>query len=162
MSGCLDNFECPRCECLETVAEKRNVIASVAAGILFFAGWWIIIDAAATVPSNDDFKHAYHTCGVVSTLAFFMINAISNAQVRGDTMGTGCMGQTGARVWLFIGFFLAFGALIAACWILFGPYVVEKCCDDHLWPGIAVFLQNTFIFFGGIVFKFGRTEELWE
>ena len=31
----------------------------------------------------------------------------------------------GARVWLFFGFLLAFGALIAASWILFGFYVVN-------------------------------------
>lgn len=30
----------------------------------------------------------------------------------------------GARVWLFIGFLLGFGSLIASCWILFGVYVV--------------------------------------
>lgn len=32
---------------------------------------------------------------------------------------------SGARVWLFFGFLLAFGALIAASWILFGFYVVH-------------------------------------
>ena len=32
----------------------------------------------------------------------------------------------GARVWLFIGFVLAFGALIAAAWVLFGMYVVPS------------------------------------
>ncbi|XP_006821166.1 transmembrane protein 50A-like [Saccoglossus kowalevskii] len=161
MSGWLDNIECRRCDCLDTVAEKRNVIASVAAGALFFTGWWFVIDAAAVVPANSDFNHAFHTFGVISTIAFFMINAISNAQVRGDTMGTGCLGQTGARVWLFIGFFLAFGSLIGACWILFGPYVVDKKYPI-IWPGVAIFLQNAFIFFASIVFKFGRTEELWE
>lgn len=31
---------------------------------------------------------------------------------------------TGARVWLFIGFMLAFGSLIASMWILFGGFVV--------------------------------------
>ena len=31
---------------------------------------------------------------------------------------------TGARVWLLMGFVLLFGSLIAACWILFGSYVV--------------------------------------
>ena len=38
----------------------------------FFVGWWIIIDVAATYPDQNDFNHAFHTCGVVGTIAFFM------------------------------------------------------------------------------------------
>ncbi|KAG8013559.1 Transmembrane protein 50A [Nibea albiflora] len=126
----------------------------------FFTGWWIIIDAAVNYPDEGDFHHAYHTCGVIATLAFLMINAVSNGQVRGDSYSEGCMGQTGARVWLFIGFMLAFGSLIASMWILFGGFVVPQ--KPVVYPGIAIFFQNAFIFFGGLVFKFGRTEDLWQ
>ena len=70
------------------------------------------------------------------------------------------LGQTGARIWLFIGFMLAFGSLIASMWILFGGYVAKE--KAIVYPGIAVFFQNAFIFFGGLVFKFGRTEDLWQ
>ncbi|XP_028937080.1 transmembrane protein 50A isoform X3 [Ornithorhynchus anatinus] len=90
----------------------------------------------------------------------FWINAVSNGQVRGDSYSEGCLGQTGARIWLFIGFMLAFGSLIASMWILFGGYVVKE--KAAVYPGIAVFFQNAFIFFGGLVFKFGRTEDLWQ
>lgn len=38
----------------------------------FFTGWWIMIDAAVTYPSQERMNHAFHTCGVFSTLAFFM------------------------------------------------------------------------------------------
>lgn len=38
----------------------------------FFSGWWIMIDAAVSYPSQDEMNHAFHTCGVFSTLAFFM------------------------------------------------------------------------------------------
>lgn len=38
----------------------------------FFTGWWIIIDAAIMYPSEDEFHHAYHTCGVIATIAFLM------------------------------------------------------------------------------------------
>ncbi|NWH59574.1 TM50A protein, partial [Geococcyx californianus] len=88
------------------------------------------------------------------------INAVSNGQVRGDSYSEGCLGQTGARIWLFIGFMMAFGSLIASMWILFGGYVVKE--KTVVYPGIAVFFQNAFIFFGGLVFKFGRTEDLWQ
>ncbi|XP_016144336.1 transmembrane protein 50A-like [Sinocyclocheilus grahami] len=90
------------------------------------------------------------------------INAVSNGQVRGDSYSEGCLGQTGARIWLFIGFMLAFGSLIASMWILFGGFVVTDHKELSVYPGIAVFFQNAFIFFGGLVFKFGRTEDLWQ
>lgn len=91
---------------------------------------------------------------------FYRINAVSNGQVRGDGYSEGCLGQTGARIWLFIGFMLSFGSLIASMWILFGGYVAKGV--PEVYPGLAVFFQNTFIFFGGLVFKFGRTEDLWQ
>ncbi|ELU11495.1 hypothetical protein CAPTEDRAFT_171265 [Capitella teleta] len=160
MSGCLDNCRLPECEWFQ-IGERRNAIASVVGGAMFFIGWWIIIDAAATYPDQKHFHHACHTCGVIGTIALFMINSVSNGQIRGDSYSDGCFGQTAARVWLFIGFLLGFGALISASWILFGLYVVNNN-DKPNWPGVAVFLQNAFIFFGGLIFKFGRTEELWE
>lgn len=86
------------------------------------------------------------------------INAVSNAQVRGDSYSDGCLGRTGARVWLFIGFMLMFGSLIASMWILFGAYVTQ---NTNVYPGLAVFFQNALIFFSTLIYKFGRTEELW-
>ncbi|AWP16766.1 Transmembrane protein 50A isoform 3 [Scophthalmus maximus] len=129
MSGFLDGIRCGDCECNVDWGERRNTIASVAAGVLFFTGWWIIIDAAVKYPDQGQFHHAYHTCGVIATVAFLMINAVSNGQVRGDSYSEGCIGQTEKPV---------------------------------VYPGIAIFFQNAFIFFGGLVFKFGRTEDLWQ
>nr|KAF6476595.1 transmembrane protein 50B [Rousettus aegyptiacus] len=143
MAGFLDNFRWPECECIDW-SERRNTVASVVAGILFFTGWWIMIDAAVVYPKPEQLNHAFHTCGVFSTLAFFMINAVSNAQVRGDSYESGCLGRTGARVWLFIGFMLMFGSLIASMWILFGAYVTQNI---DVYPGLAVFFQNALIFF---------------
>uniref|UniRef100_A0A9L0K4F9 Transmembrane protein 50A n=1 Tax=Equus asinus TaxID=9793 RepID=A0A9L0K4F9_EQUAS len=150
MSGFLEGFRCS--ECIDW-GEKRNTIASITAGVLFFTGWWIIIDAAVIYPKMEEFNHSYHACGVIATIAFLMINAVSNGQVRGDSYSEGCLGQTGARIWLFIGFMLAFGSLIASMWILFGGYVAKE--KAVVYPGIAVFFQNAFIFFGD-----GDTEAL--
>ncbi|CAG5866171.1 unnamed protein product [Menidia menidia] len=75
MSGFLDGIRCGDCECNVDWGERRNTIASIAAGVLFFTGWWIIIDAAVKYPSEGDFHHAYHTCGVIATVAF-LIKAI--------------------------------------------------------------------------------------
>ncbi|KAL9867461.1 LOW QUALITY PROTEIN: transmembrane protein 50B, partial [Geothlypis trichas] len=98
-----------------------------------FTGWWIMIDAAVVYPKPEQLNHAFH-CGVFSTL-FFMINAVSNAQVRGDSYSDGCLGRTGARIWLFIGFMLI-GSLIASMWILFGAYAhrvsLPVCCSRRV------------------------------
>lgn len=149
-------------DCLD-VGDKRNFVCSVVAGTLFAFGWWIVIDAAALYTKQEDFNHAYHTCGVIGTLALFMINAVSNGQVRGDMYTDGCMGSIGARIWLFLGFVLCFGSLISSTWILFGPYVANNQGKDPLplYPGVAVFVQNVFIFISCVVFKFGRTEDAW-
>ncbi|XP_048396092.1 transmembrane protein 50B-like [Stegostoma tigrinum] len=156
MAGFLDNFRWPEFECFDW-GESRNAVASIVAGVLFFTGWWIIVDAAV-VYSKNELNPAFHTCGVMSTVAFFMINAVSNGQVRGDGYSDGCLGRTGARIWLFIGFMLMFGSLIASMWILFGAYVVPRI---NVYPGLAVFFQNALIFFSSLIYKFGRTEELW-
>lgn len=160
MAGCFDNVNL-ECGCLGDGAVKRNVLASIAAGTIFSIGWWIVIDAAAAYPDQEKFNHAYHTCGVIATVALFMINSVSNETVRGDGYTEGCLGSYGARVWLFVGFLLSFGSLIAAAWVLFGPYVADNTGQSPLpiQPGVAVFLQNLFIFFGAMIFKFGRTEE---
>jgi len=161
MAGILDNFQCPSFECCE-LGEKRNTIASICAGGLFFIGWWIIIDAAISYPAEDQMPHAVHACGVVASLAFFMVNAVSNGQVRGDGYSEGCLGQTGARIWMLIGFLLAFGSLIGSMWILFGVFVVNPADGRVVNPGVSIFLQNAFIFFSTMIFKFGRTEDLWD
>lgn len=157
MAGFLDNVRWPEWECIDW-SERRNAVASVVAGILFSAGWWVMIDAAVVYAKPEQLNPAFHTCGVFSTLAFFMINAVSNAQVRGDSYESGCLGRTGARVWLFIGFMLMFGSLIASMWILFGAYVTQ---NTDVYPGLAVFFQNALIFLSTLIYKFGRTEELW-
>lgn len=90
-----------------------------------------------------------------------MLHVILNfsPQVRGDSYTEGCMGQMGARIWLFLGFLLQFSSLIASCGVLFGMYVAQAKQPE--WPGVALFLQNFFIFIASLVFKFGRKEDLW-
>jgi len=154
MPAILDNLNCNTF----FEGERRNTVASVAAGSLFFIGWWIIFDVAAA--KYHDFDNAYYICGVLGTLALFMINVISNGQLRGDAFTEGCLGPRGSRIWLFIGFVLGFGALIASGWILFAGYIFQKGVETK-WPGVAVFLQNFCIFLSALVYKFGRSEDLW-
>jgi hypothetical protein len=160
MAGCLDNFQMPNIPMPFDCSEKRNSIAAAISGLFVFIGWWIIIDVAALYPSQTDFTHTFHVCGVMGTLSFIMINAVSNGHVRGERYAEGCMGPAGARIWLLVGFMLGFGSVIASCWILFGDYVVPG--KTPMWPGVALFLQCLFIVVGSLTYKFGRSEDLWE
>jgi hypothetical protein len=233
MSGCLDNLQIPNID----VGEKRNKYASIISGVLFFTGWWFALDAAAVHPEKTELKDVFQICGVFGTISFFMVNAVSNGQLRGESYTEGCLGVRSARVWFFLGFLLGFGSLIGASWILFGEYVTNDCyamgvkyqgnglsnntqivqecqmlcrnakkCSYFTWgdatdpttencilfedkpqetddenfisgpanctdgrtfvptityPGVAIFLQNFLIFVASLVYKFGRSEELW-
>ncbi|CAK9832382.1 Transmembrane protein 50A [Anthophora retusa] len=154
MTSIWESLQSSTCAWLE-LGEKRNVLVSMLAGTLFFVGWWFIIDAHAKYPV--EMSNAFHVCGVFGTLSLFMVNSVTNAQIRDDTYNGGYLGAGGARSWLFIGFVMGFAAVIAACWILFADFVAAGA--QHYWPGVALFLQNIFIFLGSLTYKFGRSEE---
>ena len=99
-------------ECLQNVDlnEKRNKIASIASGFLFFSGWWFAIDASATY--YEDTRDVFHLCGVFATISMFMVNAVSNSLLRGEGFTDGCLGPVGARIWFFFGFMMGFGSLL--------------------------------------------------
>ncbi|KAI5633179.1 transmembrane protein 50A [Phthorimaea operculella] len=151
----------PSCVWFES-GDKRNIVSSIVAGLLFFTGWWFIIDSSVV---NGDLMPPAHLCGVFATLSLIMVNSVSNAQVRGETYTGGCMGPRGARLWLFLGFVVGFASLIAACWVLFANFVSTTKSDaagaHKTWTGVSLFLQNAFIFAASLVYKFGRTEDLW-
>ncbi|VDD94979.1 unnamed protein product [Enterobius vermicularis] len=156
MSGCLDQIQC---NCFIDMEGKRNAVASCAASVLFFAGWWLMIDTAA-VYSPKDWSNVYIIVTIFATVAMFMINAVSNSQVRGEAMQEGILGTKGSRLWLMCGFVLSFASLVAAMWIMLEDYVLVP--GDHAnWPGVVLFLHIFLIFVASLVYKFGRTEELW-
>ena len=161
MSGCFDRMSCD--DCCENVKEriggKRNMIAAAISGVFFFSGWWILIDTACTYTTNAELHKAYHITGVASTMSFFMVNALSNGVIRGDV--DSCINPTVARFWLFFGFMLAFGAVIASVWIFIGGYVVKQDQNSPppLWAGIGIMAQNLFIFLASSIYKFARRED---
>ncbi|KAL1450718.1 hypothetical protein WDU94_003048 [Cyamophila willieti] len=136
--------------------EKRNAVSALISGTLFFIGWWFIIDAVCVAKS---FPFSYHLIGIIGTISLFMINAVSSAQMRGDSYSGGCFGPQGARVWLFVGFVMGFAAVIASCWILFSGFISVQ--GAAVWPGFELFFQNVLIFAASLVFKFGRQEDQW-
>ena len=91
-------------------SEKRNKLASVLAGTLFFSGWWFALDASAS--HHPDTRDHFHLCGVFSTISMFMVNAVSNSLLRGEGFTEGCLGSLGAKIWFFVGFMMGFGSFI--------------------------------------------------
>jgi len=120
----------------------------------FFTGWWLIIDVAAKGPTSTEFPASYYVCGVLGTFALFLIHSVSHGQLRGDAYTEGFIGPRGARLCLFVGFVVGFASLIASGWIMLGG-------NGDKWYQAAVFVQNLFIFASGLVYKFGRSEDLW-
>ncbi|XP_047986711.1 transmembrane protein 50A-like [Leguminivora glycinivorella] len=155
--NCFENVTMPNFVWFEG-GVRRNIFASMAAGFLFFTGWWFIIDSASKYP--NELPSAAYACGVTATLSLIMVNSVSNAQVRGETYTGGCMGPRGAKLWLFIGFVVGFASLIAASLTLLAKYV-KTDVTKHTWVGVSLLLQNAFIFAGSLALKFGRAEDLW-
>ncbi|EFO19052.1 hypothetical protein LOAG_09441 [Loa loa] len=157
MSGCLDqlNYNCDI-----DWDSKRNAVASCISSAMFFFGWWLLIDTAAVYTPVGQWNNVYIIVTVCGTIAMFMVNAVSNSQVRGESMNESILGTKGSRLWLMFGFVLSFASLVAALWIMFADYVLVT--GDHpIWPGVALFLHNFLIFISSLIYKFGRTEELW-
>jgi len=139
-------------------------VAAVVSSILFFSGWWIYIDTAAIYTSKGEWNNVYIIVTIAGTVAMFMVNAVSNSQVRGEAMNESVLGTKGARLWLMSGFVLAFASLVAAIWIMFADFVLVPGPHRDDWsvmPGVALFFHNFLIFLAALVYKFGRTEELW-
>ncbi|KAM4746795.1 transmembrane protein 50A-like [Rhinophrynus dorsalis] len=148
MSWFFDSLQCS--ECIEW-CEKKNMVVSAVAGILFFTGWRIIINAAVKYSLTEELNHTYNACGGIATVAFLMLNVVSNGQVCGDSYSKGCLGQTGARIWLFIGFMLSVGSLIASMWIVFGGYIAKGV--TQVYTRIAGFFSECLYILGGESFQ---------
>ncbi|XP_044746694.1 transmembrane protein 50A [Coccinella septempunctata] len=176
LGDCLENLNIPPCVWFE--GDRKNAYAAMVAGFLFSLGWWIIIDASSVHPGSITF--GYHLCGILGTVSLVMVNSVTNAQFRGDAYEGGCLGSRGAKLWLFLGFVLGFASVIASCWILFAVYVSspQKVTSVPIsngtttikpplpvvqssWPGVALFLENAFIFIASLIYKFGRSEDMW-
>lgn len=64
-----------------------------------------------------------------------------------------------ARVYLFLGFIIAFGAMIGASYILVNDYILGT--EKYHWPGYGVFFQNLLILAANIIVKFGTKGDVY-
>uniref|UniRef100_A0A5K3FED4 Transmembrane protein 50B n=1 Tax=Mesocestoides corti TaxID=53468 RepID=A0A5K3FED4_MESCO len=116
----------------------RNTLVSVISGILFASGWWIIIDAAAGY-DQETLPHPNYAIGCMATVGFILLNILPQETLTDETENSVC-----GKVLVFLGMLINFATIIAATWVMFASYVVGN--KKHVWPGVAIFLQNLFIF----------------
>uniref|UniRef100_A0A182PUU3 Transmembrane protein 50A n=1 Tax=Anopheles epiroticus TaxID=199890 RepID=A0A182PUU3_9DIPT len=137
---------------------RRTILATVVAALLFFSGWWIIIDTASVYETS--FNFSYYICGILATISFIMVNAVSNEMLHGTgaLYTGGIIGGGGIKVFLFIGFVLGFTSIIAAVWIMIAEFAVNETRTDK-YPGYALLMHNVFIFLATLIYKFGAQTE---
>lgn len=136
---------------------KINCAVVMIGGILFFSGWWIMIDLNVVYPELISNKKVYYVPGVFATVAMLIVNMVPLNILRNTYMTNDRWRMLMATFLLFLGLVMAFGSLIGASYILIHDYLVNS--SEHLWPGFAIFLQNFFIFASNLIIKFGTRND---
>ncbi|XP_067646613.1 transmembrane protein 50A [Eurosta solidaginis] len=139
-----------------TSESSRNKNASLVAGFLFFAGWWVLIDAMS-VDNLHEITTGHVFIGVFGTVAAAMVNVVKNSHISEEN--TSASGAHLAKIWLLIGFVMGFASIIAAAWVMIDVFLNNN--NKSSWFGVAILMQNLLILLGSLVFKFGRNEEDW-
>lgn len=118
------------------------------AGALFGAGWWCWADALvyqkAVVGQDPPFK--YNWPGIVATLAMVMINMLPRRDLADEGREEG--EEFRARLWLFISFLIAAGAVAGSVAVL----VSASQQADMVSVGVGSVLQCGLILAGSILF----------
>ncbi|KAM8710751.1 hypothetical protein ACLKA7_017387 [Drosophila subpalustris] len=133
-----------------------NKVAAIVAGFLFFTGWWIIIDAMSG-DSTHQITTGHVFIGIFGTISFCMINIVKGEHISEEN--TSEWGARNAKIVLLLGFIMGFASIIAAIWVMISDFINNDKKETSL--GVSLLLQNVFILFGSLVYKFGRNEEQW-
>ncbi|KAK5648411.1 hypothetical protein RI129_003303 [Pyrocoelia pectoralis] len=134
---------------------NQNACASLISGLLFFTGWWLMIDTHVNYADIITKNGMYYLPGIASTMAFFIINMVPLRMIEepyGYEDNARCSILI-ATIILFVGLVIAFSAVIGSMYILINDFLVVS--EDSIWPGFAIFLQCIFIFCANLVMKFG-------
>ncbi|OUM63397.1 hypothetical protein PIROE2DRAFT_10052 [Piromyces sp. E2] len=137
---------------------RRSKLSSYAAGLLFGAGWWLLIDILIYFnnvgkPKDKDPEEAITFLtflpGIIGTVGFFLVNFLSRNSLA-FTEETGI--AAGKSLYIIIAFAVTFAGLISGFWILFAKYTGERYCKY----GVFMVMQSLCIFLSTFVFRFGR------
>ncbi|KAL9903535.1 transmembrane protein 50B [Glossina fuscipes] len=134
----------------------RNKNSSLIAGLLFFAGWWTLIDAM-TVDQKHQITTGQVFIGVFGTISFFMVNVVKNSHISEEN--TSESGARVAKIWLLIAFVMGFASIIAAVWVMIDDFINNSEKDSA--QGVALLMQNILILLANLTYKLGRNEDDW-
>jgi len=141
-----------------SVISQRSKYASYAAGLLFGAGWWLLLDIVIyylNVGKNRDrdpddaITFLTFLPGIIATLGFFLVNFLPRSSLT-FTEETGI--TAGRSLYIVIAFAVTFAGIISGFWVLFTKYVGEKYAKY----GVFMVMQCFCIFVSTFVFRFGR------
>lgn len=169
-------YEGTKCSFLEIIFKDINYFVVCIAGLLFFIGWWLIVDANAQYAAIFNVCQVYHLPGVSATVAlvskllkkitflFFFLQICTNivpmeliyhsSSYSNKTCCTPCV----AKICLFLFLMISFGSLISAFFILINDFILDQLTAQ--WPGYAICLQNVFIFTSSFLLRFGRKKDM--
>lgn len=134
---------------------KVNLLVAAACGWFFSTGWWCMIDVVSTYGDVVAENKVYCLPGVFATISMFLVNIVPTAVIKESYYygnGRNCAPSV-ALLSLFVGLMVAFGSMIGATYILINDFLLRP--KEQQWPGAGIFLQNLFIFFANMLFKFG-------
>lgn len=134
---------------------QLNIFIAVSTGILFFTGWWIFVDIAAT---NVDFlrdNKSLFVPGICGTISMIIVNLIPFEKLTFSPLyeNTGLCPPIVRFAILFLALSVSFGMFIWSLYI-----AIETCFLDNekIWPGIGILLQNLLILLSNLILKFYR------
>eukprot|EP00833_Pecoramyces_ruminatium_P008056 jgi/Orpsp1_1/1182088/evm.model.c7180000079826.1 len=127
---------------------QRSKISSYAAGILFGAGWWLLIDIIVYFnnigkPKDKDPETAISFVtflpGIIGTIGFFLVNFLSRRSLAiNEENGISSV----KSLYIIFAFTVTFAGLISGFWILFDKYTGENYCKY----GVFMVMQSLCIF----------------
>jgi len=133
-----------------------------------------------------ELRALYWLPGLLSTLGLILINSIPYRLVHGNDFD-GVYGS-GSKFIAVMCFFILFCGLAGGIWVFIAGYLIPNRMAHalltdgfltshkdklppidppstppthslHMWPGVAILLQNIFIFASAFVFRFGKIED---
>ena len=133
----------------------RNTLVSVACGLLFSLGWWLLIDGI--LQSKGTFLFSYSLPAVFCTMAGIALNLVSKEHMleTSDLFSQGDIGGK-TRLWTFSMLTIAFVCIGGSIWILAQHYSDGPTFSEQ-WPGVALLFNTILVFISAVAFFIARS-----